>query len=114
MIILSTGMPRAGSGWYYNLTNDLIIAAGYQDGHNMRQRYSLGRPNSTPAVLSHMNADDVVKVCESRPSAKVIAIHLEAINHYLLSLSDLKDYLSEAGVKTKVWIPKDGERILIG
>ena len=52
MIILSTGMPRAGSGWYYNLTNDLIIAAGYQDGHKIRQRYHLGRPNSTPVVLS--------------------------------------------------------------
>ena len=23
MMILSIGMPRAGSGWYYNLTNDL-------------------------------------------------------------------------------------------
>ena len=60
-----------------------------------------------------MNADDVVKVCESRPSAKFIAIHMEAINHCLLSRSYLEDYLSEAGVKTKVWIPKDGERILL-
>jgi hypothetical protein len=31
MIILSIGMPRAGSGWYYNLTNDLMLAAGAQD-----------------------------------------------------------------------------------
>ena len=41
MIILSVGMPRAGSGWYYNLTNDLMLASGAQDAHQIRQRYRL-------------------------------------------------------------------------
>ena len=41
MIILSVGMPRAGSGWYYNLTNDLVVASGYQDGRQIRKRYHL-------------------------------------------------------------------------
>jgi hypothetical protein len=41
MIILSVGMPRAGSGWYYNLTNDLMLANGAQDARQIRQRYHL-------------------------------------------------------------------------
>jgi hypothetical protein len=41
MIILSIGMPRAGSGWYYNLTNDLMLATGAQDARQIRQRYHL-------------------------------------------------------------------------
>lgn len=41
MIILSVGMPRAGSGWYYNLTNDLMLASGAQDARQIRQRYHL-------------------------------------------------------------------------
>jgi hypothetical protein len=41
MIILSVGMPRAGSGWYYNLTNDLMLANGAQDARQIRQRYRL-------------------------------------------------------------------------
>jgi Sulfotransferase domain len=41
MIILSVGMPRAGSGWYYNLTNDLMLATGAQDARQIRQRYRL-------------------------------------------------------------------------
>jgi hypothetical protein len=41
MIIVSLGMPRAGSGWYYNLTNDLMLANGAQDAHQIRQRYHL-------------------------------------------------------------------------
>jgi hypothetical protein len=42
-LILSVGMPRAGSGWYYNLTHDLILAAGGQDGRDIRQAYHLER-----------------------------------------------------------------------
>ncbi len=51
MIILSVGMPRAGSGWYYNLTNDLALAAGFQDGRQIRQRYHL------QGVLTEVNCN---------------------------------------------------------
>lgn len=40
-MILSVGMPRAGSGWYYNLTQDLVIAAGGVDAKIVRSRYGL-------------------------------------------------------------------------
>jgi hypothetical protein len=43
MIILSIGMPRAGSGWYYNLTNDLMLASGARDARQIRQQYHLQR-----------------------------------------------------------------------
>ena len=41
MILLSVGMPRAGSGWYYNLTHDLVTATGGQDARQIRTRYHL-------------------------------------------------------------------------
>lgn len=41
MIILSVGMPRAGSGWYYNLTHDLITASGGKDARQIRTQYHL-------------------------------------------------------------------------
>jgi len=41
MIILSVGMPRAGSGWYYNLTHDLVTAGGGQNARQIRQRFHL-------------------------------------------------------------------------
>jgi len=41
MVILSVGMPRAGSGWFFNLTNDLIISSGFQDVRHIRTRYHL-------------------------------------------------------------------------
>ncbi|HET9910065.1 MAG TPA: sulfotransferase domain-containing protein [Anaerolineales bacterium] len=41
MIILSVGMPRAGSGWHYNLVHDLMKTAGATDASDIRQRYRL-------------------------------------------------------------------------
>jgi len=42
MIILSAGMQKAGSGWYFNLTNDLLIQAGYDDIRILRGKFKLG------------------------------------------------------------------------
>ena len=41
MIVLSVGMPRAGSGWHYNLVHDLMKTAGAADAHEIRERYRL-------------------------------------------------------------------------
>lgn len=51
MIILSIGMPRAGSGWFYNLTNDLMLSAGAQDARQIRQRYRLQK------ILTEVNCN---------------------------------------------------------
>lgn len=41
MIILSVGMPRAGSGWHYNLIHDLMKASGCPDAREVREKYRL-------------------------------------------------------------------------
>ncbi len=51
MIILSVGMPHAGSGWYYNLTNDLMMANGAQNAHQIRQRFHL------QSILTEVNCN---------------------------------------------------------
>ena len=51
MIILSIGMPRAGSGWFFNLTNDLLVASGFQDARHIRKQYHLQR------VLTEVNCN---------------------------------------------------------
>ncbi|HSS96981.1 MAG TPA: sulfotransferase domain-containing protein, partial [Terriglobales bacterium] len=34
-------MPRAGSGWHYNLVHDLVVASGGQDARAIRRRFFL-------------------------------------------------------------------------
>jgi aryl sulfotransferase len=41
MIVLSVGMPRAGSGWHFNLIHDLMETAGYVDARIIREKYHL-------------------------------------------------------------------------
>ena len=40
-LILSVGMPRAGSGWHYNLIHDLLAVSDGQDARKIRTRYHL-------------------------------------------------------------------------
>jgi len=41
MIVLSVGMPRAGSGWHYNLIHDLMKTTGCADAREIREQYNL-------------------------------------------------------------------------
>ena len=61
-----------------------------------------------------MDVDDVVQVCRAAPRAQVIAVHLEAINHCLLTRSALRAGTAQAGVKTPLLIPVDGEDLRLG
>lgn len=42
-LIISAGMPRAGSGWYYNLVHDLVVASGGQNARSIREQFRLRR-----------------------------------------------------------------------
>src|SRR5512134_1961519 len=51
MIVLSVGMPRAGSGWHYNLVHDLMKTTGCADAREIRARYRLER------ILTEVNCN---------------------------------------------------------
>jgi hypothetical protein len=41
VIVLAVGMPRAGSGWHYNLIHDLMKTSGAIDARHIREKYRL-------------------------------------------------------------------------
>ncbi len=51
MIVLSVGMPRAGSGWHYNLINDLMLTTGCQNATEIRRKYRL------QSILTEVNCN---------------------------------------------------------
>lgn len=51
MIVLSVGMPRAGSGWHYNLIHDLMKTTGCADARDIRERYGLQK------ILTEVNCN---------------------------------------------------------
>jgi L-ascorbate metabolism protein UlaG (beta-lactamase superfamily) len=56
-----------------------------------------------------MTADCVVSVCRTALNAQIVAVHIEAINHCLLTRADLAFQLESARVQQQVAIPNDGE-----
>jgi L-ascorbate metabolism protein UlaG (beta-lactamase superfamily) len=55
-----------------------------------------------------MTATDVIAVCQAAPWARVVAVHMEAINHCMLLRSDLAFQLDAAHLSDQVTIPEDG------
>jgi hypothetical protein len=51
MIILSVGMPRAGSGWHYNLVHDLMETTGCDDARDIRAKFGL------ESILTEVNCN---------------------------------------------------------
>ncbi len=51
MIVLSVGMPRAGSGWHYNIIHDLMDVAGYDDAREIREKFHL------QSILTEVNVN---------------------------------------------------------
>ncbi|MBT2645017.1 MBL fold metallo-hydrolase [Bacillus sp. ISL-41] len=56
-----------------------------------------------------MGKDDVFEVHKAAPSAKIIASHMEAVNHWTLSREELKSFAVEKGISSSVLVPNDGE-----
>lgn len=51
MIILAVGMPRAGSGWHYNLIKELMTTAGFEDAREIRKKFGLQK------ILTEVNTN---------------------------------------------------------
>ncbi|EQB37868.1 hypothetical protein M948_04700 [Virgibacillus sp. CM-4] len=56
-----------------------------------------------------MSKDDVYQVSKASPHAKIIASHMEAVNHWTLSREELKSFINEKGISSNVFVPEDGE-----
>lgn len=55
-----------------------------------------------------MNMEDILKFVKNAPG-KVIANHLEAVNHCPTKREDLRKVVTKLGLIEKIFIPKDGE-----
>ncbi|HZG73513.1 MAG TPA: MBL fold metallo-hydrolase [Chondromyces sp.] len=56
-----------------------------------------------------MGKGDVYEVHKAAPHAKIIAVHMEAVNHWALSREELKSFTNEKGISSNVLVPDDGE-----
>ena len=55
-----------------------------------------------------MDKEDVYEVYKASPNAKIISVHMEAVNHWTLSREELKTYAIDKGISSNILVPEDG------
>jgi hypothetical protein len=58
-----------------------------------------------------MDAAGVCHTAQTAPPTRVVAVHMEAINHCLLTRAALRTELAGRGLATRVVVPGDGEEL---
>lgn len=58
-----------------------------------------------------MDADDVVAVARRAPDARIVAVHLDAINHCVQTRADMHQCLHEQQLTERVTVPEDGAAV---
>jgi L-ascorbate metabolism protein UlaG (beta-lactamase superfamily) len=58
-----------------------------------------------------MDTEDVIQVANAAPQAQIVAVHMETINHCVLTRAELASAMGEAGLSDRVLIPADGESL---
>ena len=57
-----------------------------------------------------MTGGDVIETARFAPDGRVVAVHMEAINHCLLTRVDLRADLEAEGLGGRVLVPEDGQQ----
>jgi L-ascorbate metabolism protein UlaG (beta-lactamase superfamily) len=58
-----------------------------------------------------MGKEDTYRATQQAPNAKIIAVHMDAINHMSLTRQQLAEYVKAKGIQDHVLIPLDGETL---
>lgn len=56
-----------------------------------------------------MGKDDTLRVQQLAPASKIVAVHMDAVNHMTVSRADLRAFVAANGIGASVLIPDDGE-----
>jgi hypothetical protein len=59
-----------------------------------------------------MDADQTITVCRAAPQSRVVAIHLDSLDHGTVSRQDLRARAAEIPV-SRLLIPEDGETLAL-
>lgn len=55
-----------------------------------------------------MGEEDVLRASKAAPDAKIVAVHMDAVNHMSLTREELRTYVKQRGIESRVDIPEDG------
>lgn len=55
-----------------------------------------------------MGEEDVLRASKAAKDAKIVVVHMDAVNHMSLTRKELRTYVKDHGIENRVEIPEDG------
>lgn len=72
--------------------------------------HSCGAVWGDDPILIVMDDQQTVEVCKAQPSAKVVAVHMETLDHSTITRAQLRETANSAGISAEqLFIPADGD-----
>ena len=56
-----------------------------------------------------MNKKDIYEVHKAVPNASIVVSHMEGVNHNTLSREELRAFVNEKNISSRILVPEDGE-----
>lgn len=72
--------------------------------------YALDKFKDDPLMI--MGKKDVFRATKAAPNADIVAVHMDAVNHMTVDRKDMAEYVREKGIRDRVLIPFDGEKMV--
>jgi len=104
----SLRIARAGAGFVFAAEGEPVLYAGDISG-----AVSAHRPDVV-VVSAGADAGEIVAVARRAPRARVVVVHLDAVEPGPLTRADLHQRLHDEGLTERVTVPEDGAEIPLG
>lgn len=99
------------------VAGDTIWVKAYEDALLAHQPdvvvLNMGFANVDGIGAIIMGKDDALRTLHTLPSATVVASHMEAVNHCLLTRAELREFSAQHGIAASVFVPEDGETLAL-
>ncbi|WP_374016808.1 hypothetical protein [Paenibacillus thiaminolyticus] len=62
-------------------------------------------------IVTHLHPDHFDETAKAAPQAKIIVVHMESLNHCLLTSEELNRFIDEKQLSNHIMVPCDGDII---
>ncbi len=58
-----------------------------------------------------MGKDDILHMYKAMPDAKIIAVHMDAVNHTTITSDETREFVRDNSLQDRVYVPREGETL---
>jgi len=75
-------------------------------------QFTKENPVLAPGITMTLTSEELKEMAQMLPGTKIVAVHMDAINHCPLTKDALRRYVEAQGLQGEVLVPREGEVVL--